>query len=1120
MAEVRVNLRAINRTQSAIEQLREDIASIESKTVKVDVEAVGVDALESRLAQVGDEAIRANVEAVGVDAIESALSQIPDEPVKALVEAVGIDAIESALAAIPDESVKALVETVGVDAVTSALAQIPDESVKAVVEAVGVDAVQSALAAIPDEPVKAIVESVGIDAVTSALSQIPDEAISAVVETVGIDAVTTALAAIPDEPVRAIVEAVGVDAIQSAMASIPDEPVKAVVEAVGVDAVVSALASIPDEPVKAIVEAVGADAVVSALAAIPDEPIKAVVEAVGVDAVTSALNAIPDEPVKAIVEAVGVDAVTSALAQIPDESVRAVVEAVGIDVVTGALAAIPDEPVRAVVEAVGIDAITGALAQIPDEPVKALVEAVGIDAVTSALASIPDEPVKAAVEAVGIDAVSSALSQIPDEQIKAVVEAVGIGSIEAALAAIPDEPVKALVEAVGLDAVSTALSQIPDEQIKAMVEAVGISAVEGALAAIPDEPVKALVEAVGTDAVESALAQIPDEPVKAIVESVGVDAVTSALAAIPDESVKVTAEIDQSALKTFQDDLRAGFQMPIIPGLGGGGGLGMMGGMLLSPGGLAAAGATGLAALLAGGTGQAANLDLALDSLSGSLGIGEDTEDRERLEQLINEIGTGESRFNVFETVAVADMLARNGMTLEAMEMGILEQTLTISEGLAPLGRSPQEIAPLTADLLTDALAQFGLDPLSLGERGGLFAGMTLGSKATVEDVAYMFAQGGGVAGQLGMTIEDFAALGTGVMPFFSGGSDAGTSIKAMLNAIANPSEASGNMMADLGLMQDGVSFMFDPDSGMMRALNEWVADLEAALSPLSDLERGEALFTIFGADAARVAGGAVGMGAVGFESIMIDLQQASVDELKAIKDENVKAEWDKLTGKLETILATAFAPMADALQALLANANRTLDYWLSDDQGKTMIKQEAALERAQEAWQDQAQIGMELFRAFQAGGASDESLAAQFGPNLELVKQAANQAFIESLQGEDAPGWFNWSELFDEEEITALANESIAALESTFDANAPELTVHVNWIVGDIPALPDVSFTQRAQPTQGTPLPGGRGTWISPANKGVQEQNTVDREARGQTSLNGGGYDTYENTFLGAGAF
>ncbi|NED60560.1 phage tail tape measure protein, partial [Streptomyces sp. SID10244] len=120
-------------------------------------------------------------------------------------------------------------------------------------------------------------------------------------------------------------------------------------------------------------------------------------------------------------------------------------------------------------------------------------------------------------------------------------------------------------------------------------------------------------------------------------------------------------------------------------------------------------------------------------------------------------------------------------------------------------------------------------------------------SQADLADLALGLQQSATVAKQFKLSLNDNV---TALSLFANNGikgSDAGTSLKTMLIALAKPSEAAAGAMEDIG-------FNAYDASGQFVGLREMSTRLKKSLSGLTDEQKQNALATIFGTDAFRAA--------------------------------------------------------------------------------------------------------------------------------------------------------------------------------------------------------------------------------------------------------------------------
>ena len=135
-------------------------------------------------------------------------------------------------------------------------------------------------------------------------------------------------------------------------------------------------------------------------------------------------------------------------------------------------------------------------------------------------------------------------------------------------------------------------------------------------------------------------------------------------------------------------------------------------------------------------------------------------------------------------------------------------------------------------------------------------AGKAVGS---AHDLGLALNQAGLVANSMGVGMQET----TGTLAAFANagmiGSDAGTSLKTMLQRLASPTDKAQTLMDELGIN------VYDAN-GKFIGLAGAAGQLQNGLSGLSQQERNAALNTIFGADAVRAANVLYEQGAEGID--------------------------------------------------------------------------------------------------------------------------------------------------------------------------------------------------------------------------------------------------------------
>ena len=212
-----------------------------------------------------------------------------------------------------------------------------------------------------------------------------------------------------------------------------------------------------------------------------------------------------------------------------------------------------------------------------------------------------------------------------------------------------------------------------------------------------------------------------------------------------------------------------------------------------------------------------------------------------------------DTAFSATEAANAVEELTRAGVSAADTLDGGLDGALD----LAAAGTI--EVAD-AAGIASTAMTQFGLSGKDIPHVADLLAAGAGKAMGGVDDLGMALKQGGLVASQFGLSIEETVG---GLSAFASAGllgSDAGTSLKTMLLALANPSGEAAKLMAELGINA------FDAQ-GQFVGLEGLAGQLKAGMEGLTDAQRNQALATIFGTDAIRPASILYEQGAEGIRS-------------------------------------------------------------------------------------------------------------------------------------------------------------------------------------------------------------------------------------------------------------
>lgn len=204
------------------------------------------------------------------------------------------------------------------------------------------------------------------------------------------------------------------------------------------------------------------------------------------------------------------------------------------------------------------------------------------------------------------------------------------------------------------------------------------------------------------------------------------------------------------------------------------------------------------------------------------------------------------------------------------------------------------------ATISAQAMNIFGLEGKDVTHVADVLAAGASKSAADVKGLAWSLKMGGQVAAQTGLSLESTV----GVLSAFADnaliGSDAGTSLKTMLQHLANPSEKAAGMMRDLGLE------VYDANGNFV-GMEKLAENLQVSMGGLTQEVRDQAMAQIFGSDAVRGANIMFKIGAAGVREYTTAVNDAGEAERLAAKmTDNLAGDFEKLKGQLETALITS----------------------------------------------------------------------------------------------------------------------------------------------------------------------------------------------------------------------
>lgn len=246
--------------------------------------------------------------------------------------------------------------------------------------------------------------------------------------------------------------------------------------------------------------------------------------------------------------------------------------------------------------------------------------------------------------------------------------------------------------------------------------------------------------------------------------------------------------------------------------------------------------------------------------------------------------------FSATEAAAAQEELAKAGVSTA----DILGGALTGSLDLAAAGGIGLADA---AEIAAQSMNLFGLEGSDVTHVADVLTAAANKSAAGVDDLGMALQQGGTVAAATGLTLEETAGALSAFADSGIKGSDAGTSLKTMLQRLNPTSAAAATAMKDIGLSA------YDAQ-GEFVGLEDLAGQLQTGMAGLTTEQRNQTMATIFGSDAVRAANILYKEGAAGIKDYVASVNdQGAAARMAARMTDNLKGDVEELGGAFETAL-------------------------------------------------------------------------------------------------------------------------------------------------------------------------------------------------------------------------
>jgi TP901 family phage tail tape measure protein len=283
-----------------------------------------------------------------------------------------------------------------------------------------------------------------------------------------------------------------------------------------------------------------------------------------------------------------------------------------------------------------------------------------------------------------------------------------------------------------------------------------------------------------------------------------------------------------------------------------------------------------------------------------------------RLRQAALDAGKA-TAYSADESAKAEAELAKAGLSTADILGGALSGSLSLAAA-GQLGLAE------AADVAAKSMNIFELRGGDVAHIADVLAASANKSATNVHEVGEALRMGGLAAHTAGLSLEDTVGTLSAFADHALIGSDAGTSLKTMLQMLANPTDEAASLMQELGLK------VYDAQ-GKFVGIEILAGQLQTRLGGLTQEQRQSTLATIFGSDATRAATVLYGLGSDGIrEYIQAVDDSGAAQRAAAEKTNNLAGDVERLRSALETLTIESGSGVNGGLRELV----QILDHMVS----------------------------------------------------------------------------------------------------------------------------------------------------------------------------------------------
>jgi TP901 family phage tail tape measure protein len=283
----------------------------------------------------------------------------------------------------------------------------------------------------------------------------------------------------------------------------------------------------------------------------------------------------------------------------------------------------------------------------------------------------------------------------------------------------------------------------------------------------------------------------------------------------------------------------------------------------------------------------------------------------ERLRDQALQLGAT-TKFTAAQTADAQALLAQAGFKTN--------EIIASLPGVLSLAAAGQTDLATTADIASSALNGFRLNAEETARVADVLAKSSIDTNADVTDLGFALKYVAPVAASMGVSIEEAVAAIGELSNAGIKGEMAGTQLRAMLLALASPSEEAAGYMDKLGIS-------IADSAGNIKPLGTLIGDLEGAFARLTQVQQADVAATLVGREAASGFLTLISQGKTTLDNYTASLQDAggTAAEVAGVQMDTLKGATLELQSALEASgiaigdkLAPAIRQVAEFITKLL----------------------------------------------------------------------------------------------------------------------------------------------------------------------------------------------------------